>query len=253
MTSTDIHALAGAFALDALDDIERAAFDRHLASCESCRIEIDEFRETAARLADSTWSVPPPRLRDDVMAAIAQTRQVSAAPANDWREPRSGWRRRAVAVAAAVVLAAGVGTTVYAVQDQRVRNEHEIASAASAQAASAQAQSARVRQILAAPDLVVRTAPVNGGGKVTVAASTSLDAGVVLMGATAAPSNGRVFELWTIRGTTPVKAAVLAAGQTNAVQVVEGLPGSAAVGISAEPVGGSPAPTFPLVAQVMLT
>ncbi len=253
MTSTDIHALAGAFALDALDDIERAAFDRHLASCESCRMEIDEFRETAARLADSTWSVPPPRLRDDVMAAIAQTRQVSAAPATDLREPRSGWRRRAIAVAAAVVLAAGVGTTVFAVQDQRVRTERQIAAEASQQAAASAQQTSRVRQILAAPDLTVRTGPVIGGGKVTVAASSSLNAGVILMGATAAPSGGRVFELWTIRGTTPSKAAVLAAGQTNAVQVVEGLPGSAAVGVSAEPAQGSPAPTLPLVATVVLT
>ena len=28
--TVDIHALAGAYALDAVDDLERAAFDRHL-------------------------------------------------------------------------------------------------------------------------------------------------------------------------------------------------------------------------------
>jgi type II secretory pathway pseudopilin PulG len=156
-------------------------------------------------------------------------------------------------VAAAVVLSAGVGTTVYAVQEQRVQDQRQVASAAAQQAAAAAQQSARVRQILASPDLVVRTGPIDGGGKVTVAASASLNAGVVLMGADAAPVGGRVYELWTIRGSTPAKAAVLTVGQTNAVQVVEGLPGSNAIGVTAEPPGGSPTPTFPLVAQVLLT
>lgn len=243
MMATDIHALAGAYALDALDDLERAAFERHLASCESCRGEIDEFRETAARLADSTWSVPPPRLRTDVLAAIAQTRQVSAPPAIP-RSRRSGWRRWAAAVAAAAVLATGVGGTVYGVQERRVRDARQLAAAAAQ-------QSARVRQILAAPDLVVRTGPMIGGGKVTVASSELLRAGVVLMGADAAPAGGRVYQLWTIRQTA-ASAGVLAVGQTNAVQVVEGLPGSAAIGVTAEPPDGSPTPTLPLVARVAL-
>ena len=33
----DIHALSGAYAVDALDDIERAQFERHLAECPACR------------------------------------------------------------------------------------------------------------------------------------------------------------------------------------------------------------------------
>ena len=51
MTTTDIHALVGAYALDAVDDLERVAFERHLQACESCRAEVDELRETAGSLA----------------------------------------------------------------------------------------------------------------------------------------------------------------------------------------------------------
>jgi anti-sigma factor RsiW len=40
MTSPDIHALGGAYALDAVDDLERVAFDRHLAECETCALEV---------------------------------------------------------------------------------------------------------------------------------------------------------------------------------------------------------------------
>ena len=34
---SDIHALVGAYAVDALDDVERAAFERHLAECAACQ------------------------------------------------------------------------------------------------------------------------------------------------------------------------------------------------------------------------
>ncbi|UWZ39556.1 hypothetical protein Drose_15765 [Dactylosporangium roseum] len=41
---TDIHALAGAYALDAVDKVEWAAFTRHLAQSDVCRLETGELR-----------------------------------------------------------------------------------------------------------------------------------------------------------------------------------------------------------------
>jgi hypothetical protein len=245
MSTTDIHALVGAYALDAVDDVERAAFERHVRDCDSCRTELDELQETAARLADSTWSVPPPRLRDNVMAAVAQTRQLPPTPAVRTRSAQPGRRRLLVAAAAAVVLAGGASTAVYQVQEQRVRDERSIA-------AQERRQTDRTRDILSAPDLVVRTAPVTGGGKVTVAQSPSRQAGVIMLGATAAPSGGRVYQLWTIHGQTATSAGVLRAAQTSTVQIVDGLPGADMVGVTAEPAGGSRTPTMPLVSQVPL-
>ncbi|MYS39774.1 anti-sigma factor, partial [Streptomyces sp. SID5998] len=43
MTTTDLHALTGAYALHALPDDERAAFERHLTGCSSCAREVAEF------------------------------------------------------------------------------------------------------------------------------------------------------------------------------------------------------------------
>jgi anti-sigma-K factor RskA len=243
MSTTDIHGLVGAYALDAVDDIERASFDRHLADCETCRLEVDELRETVARLADGTWSVPPPRLRTDVMAAIAQTRQIAPAVS---RPPRtSHWRRYTAAAAAAVVLAGGAGAAAWTIQDQRVRHQGVLAEAA-------ERREARTRAILAAPDLVVRTSPMAGGGKMTVASSALQNAGVVLIGASTAPANGRVYELWTIRGGVPAPAGALKPGQTAAVQIVNGLPGSTAVAVTVEKAGGSLTPTTGQVAHVDL-
>ncbi len=245
--TTDIHALVGAYALDAVDDLERAAFDRHLAGCETCRAELDELRETAARLADTSWSVPPPRLRAEVLAAAGRTRQlpppVPAAVAAGKRPP--AWRRRLVAAAAAVLLAGGTGVAVYGVQDQRVHESRSIA-------AEAERREARTRAVLAAPDLVVRTAPVLGGGKATVASSPSRNAAVVLVGADRTLAADEALQLWTVEGAgPPVSAGVLAPGANSVTRAIDLRPGTDVLAVSVEPAGGSATPTT-VVAQVRL-
>jgi anti-sigma factor RsiW len=245
--TTDIHTLVGAYVLDAVDDLERVAFDRHLRECDSCRQEVDELGETAARLADGAWSVPPPRLRDNVLAEIANVRQISpvspAGPVATKREVRSTRWMRLSAVAAAVVVAAGTGTTVYTIQGHRVdqaRTETE----------AARASEARVRAILAAPDLVVKEGPLRGGGRVTVASSKLHDAGVIVLAADAAAARGQVYQLWTIRSGTPVPEGSMTVGQTATVQIVDGLPDASLVGVTAEPAPGATKPTKPLLAEV---
>lgn len=252
MTTTDIHALVGAYALDAVDDLERASFERHIRECDGCRGELDELRETASRLADSTWSIPPPRLRTDVLGAIGRTRQLppaeSARPEPDARAAVSKWRRYTAGAAAAGILAAGAGAATWAVQEQRVREKNSVV-------AEAQLREARMQAVLAAPDLVVRTAPMTGGGRVTVASSALQQASVVSMHADRAPAANQAFQLWTIRGNqAPVNAGLLPAGESSASQVVNGVPGNDAFAVSVEPAAGSVKPTEgQIVAQVFLT
>ena len=47
----DVHALSGAYAVDALDDLERARFEEHLRRCPDCRSEVQTLQETAATRA----------------------------------------------------------------------------------------------------------------------------------------------------------------------------------------------------------
>ncbi|MET0418226.1 MAG: anti-sigma factor, partial [Actinoplanes sp.] len=138
------------------------------------------------------------------------------------------------------------GTAVYAVQDQRVRQEQAIAE-------TARASEARMRAVLAAPDLVVREQPLVSGGRVTVATSRLRDAGVIMLAADGAPAPGQVYQLWTIRSGTPASAGVLDAGQSTTVRIVDGLPGASNVGVTIEPAPGSATPTSPLDALVTLT
>jgi anti-sigma-K factor RskA len=243
----DIHTLAGPYVLDAVDDLERAAFERHLRECAECRAEVDDLSETAARLADGAWSVPPPRLRASVLAAIGDTRQLGpvAAPPDAARR-RLPRHRRWIAAAAAVVAAVGAGTAVFTVQEHRVRDLR-------ATAESAQADAARVRAILAAPDLVVREQAVSGGGQVRVAYSRLRDAGLIMLAADSAPAAGRVYQLWTVRSQRAVSEGVLDVGQAAAVRVVDGLPSASDVGVTVEPAGGSATPTLPMVADLKVT
>ena len=86
---SDIHALVGAYAVDALDDVERAAFERHLDGCPACRAEVDGLREAASVIGGSVAQDPPSGLRDQVLADIATVRPLPPHTAPQHRAPAS--------------------------------------------------------------------------------------------------------------------------------------------------------------------
>jgi len=240
VTNGDVHALSGAYALDALTDLERAAFRRHLESCATCAIEVAEFQETAARLADGAWSVPPPGLRDRVFAEVSQTRQDRpAAPASRVRPQRS---RRLVTVAAAVALAAAAATGTYVVQESRLDDQR----------AAAQAETARITDVLGAPDATLHAGRATGDVRLTAVVAPSRDEAVLTMTADRPPGTDRVYQLWMVDGDDAVDAGVLAPGATTATRLVSGVAAADAFAVTVEPAGGSAQPTFPTVAEVPL-
>jgi anti-sigma-K factor RskA len=244
MTSPDIHALGGAYALDAVDDLERVAFDRHLAECETCTLEVAEYRETVTRLAEGSWSVPPPRLRERVLTRAAATPQLSP---NGRRRgvapPVARWRRLSAAAAVVGVLGLGAAATTYAVQEQRLDDER-------AAVALAQQRADRIQTVLAAPDAALRAGEMTGGGRVTLVVSDAEDAGVVVLTDAPPPGPDRAYQLWVVPAgsVTPVSVGLLEAGRSAATELIEGVRGRAVFAVSLEPAGGSPQPsTTPLV------
>jgi anti-sigma-K factor RskA len=223
MTDAEIHTLVGAYALDAVDDLERARFDRHLAECEACAQEVKELREAAGRLAELTAEAPPVRLRSAVLAEVSRTRQVG--PARRGQDAGANrWRRWAVAAAAVVVVAAGASAGTYVVEEQRPRPPSQ------------------VETVLSAPDAVVRSVEVNGG-RMTVVLSDSLNKGVVVVSSLPSPGADKSYQLWLVKGGHPDSAGLLATGSGNGAVLVTDVRGAAAVALSREPAGGSPAPT----------
>lgn len=65
------HALAGPYALDALDAGERARFERHLRRCATCPAEVRGFADVAASLGLAAAATPPPALKGRVLADVA--------------------------------------------------------------------------------------------------------------------------------------------------------------------------------------
>ena len=108
----------GAYLLGALTDLERQAFERHVAGCAECRDELERLRPAADALPRSVEQVePPPGLKTSLMEVVeSEARERSGAPAARRPAPRrlrlpslAGFRPALVAAALALGLVAGFG------------------------------------------------------------------------------------------------------------------------------------------------
>jgi anti-sigma-K factor RskA len=107
MAQPEIHDLAAAYALDALDPEDRWTYERHLDTCERCRKDVSALREGAEELAHAAEGPEPPaELRERILdAARAEPRTATVVPMRRrWLFPAT-----AVAAVAAASLAIGLG------------------------------------------------------------------------------------------------------------------------------------------------
>ena len=126
MNHTEITELLGAYALDAVEDEERAEVQAHLTTCARCRAEVQEHLEVASLLAHEGADAPTglwQRISGSLEEAQPGLRLVPAesasAPApGPQARPRRWLAAGAVAAAAAVVVAV-LGVQVVQ-QDDRI-------------------------------------------------------------------------------------------------------------------------------------
>jgi len=232
----DVHTLVGAYAVDAVDDVERAAFERHLLDCQTCRLELASLREAAVLLAAVEQVEPPVRLREQVLAGIGSIRPLPPRVVPEEEVEVAPERRRfrpvALVAAAAAVIALGVGTPVAWEQLTDDTSQAPTVSAGD--------------QVLAADDAEEYTQSVNGT-EVTVVRSRSLNRAVLLAPDMPAPPAGKVYELWLDQGDGMVPAGVMTGEEETVLFEGEGDPGTAVgAAITVEPApDGSQAPTTP--------
>jgi len=237
---TDIHTLSGAYALDAVTDIERAAFARHLQQCAACRQEVAELTETAGRLGGATATAPPNRLRTQVLAEVGRTRQLGPQRSARALAP-APWRRWTLAVAAAVVVLLAVGVGAF-VEEQRVRDAQHQST-----------QAARIEAVLAAPDAVLHTsAGPDGTGRVTLVVSEARNEAVAVVRGLRSPGVDRTYQLWMVGDGRATSAGTLGTAASGGTVLIEGVRGQQAFAITNEPAGGSRAPTPPQLATITL-
>ncbi|GAB3137608.1 anti-sigma factor [Marisediminicola antarctica] len=91
MTERDeLHLLTGAYALNALDESERAAVDGYLAESEEARTEVTELSDTAVMLGLASPPVTPsPEFKANLMALISTTPQLGSGRAPHAEAPHA--------------------------------------------------------------------------------------------------------------------------------------------------------------------
>lgn len=230
---SDVHKLAGAYALDAVDDLERARFEQHLAECDDCRAEVAELRETAALLAETAAVAPPASLRDSVLAGISQVRPLPPMVPTATTSVR---RRLPLLVAAALVLIAGLGTVVWQPWND------------------ATPPLTPAEQVLQADDAEEVFLDLGEAGRATVVRSRSEDRAVIVTEDMVAAPAGKAYELWFQTPDEKMVPAGMMPPGADQTMVLEGPAAEAiAVGITVEPEGGSLKPSTKPIALFDLT
>ncbi len=229
----DLHLLTGAYALDALESDECAQFERHLAHCASCQDEVRGLRETASRLAMATAIQPPPAMRERVLAAAAQTRQLPpegrVIPLRNVNQTTQRRLARPLTMVAVTTMAAAI-VVLLVLQFSTWNQLH-----------ATQARGQAVAAVLSAPDARIQTGGTSVGGTVTAVVSASHREAVVTTAGLPALSGNRVYQLWVIT-QAGARSAGLLPGATTSV-LADGVSSGAKLGITVEPAGGTTRPT----------
>jgi anti-sigma factor RsiW len=239
------HTLAGAYALDAVSDGDRALFERHVAKCPACAREIAELREAAAGLARAASIDPPPALIQRLLESVGQVRQLP--PATDGpgtrrigRPARARTRRR-LGPQMPARLAGALGVVLLAVAVVL----GAIAQQAEDEVSAAQQRAHLIAQVLNASDVVMLTDRVKTGGSATIVMSSRDRALVFTTAGLPRLPASRCYQLWLMSPAGDRSAGMLPRprnGMTSPV-IASGLRPGDQVGLTIEPDGGTPHPT----------
>jgi anti-sigma factor RsiW len=212
-----IHELTAGYALDALDPVERGAYEIHLAGCGRCQEELAAFWEVTGSLAYAgagATPAPPPELRERLLArARAERPNVVPLRPRRWATPLA-----ATVAAAAAVVAVGLGLWASSLQ-QDLDDARELSS------------------VLADPQ--ARAIALEGADGRLVVTETG-EAVLVMAGLPSAPA-GKAYEMWVIQDGRPDPAGLF--DDESVVQVGRTVPPGGTVAVTLEDDEGAVQPT----------
>lgn len=263
--------LLGAWALDALDDAERARVDDLIARDPDAAREARSLRETAAVLGEAVAVAAPDAVRLAVLAEVEGTRQQDAAAASlPESEPVHPAAAPTAPAPAAPATPAAPGAPPRSARPagtpggstrpagRRARRRWSTAVAALAvlaavavpstvawrqaeRAAEAEARADRITALLAEPGAQVVSAPVTSGG--TAVAVITADAALVTASGVDAPGADQVYQLWVMRDGAPVSAGTTGVTDGTLQIRTDAYRAGDALALTVEPEGGSEQPT----------
>ena len=246
MNESEFAELAAGHSLGALSAADEQRFRAVLAEHPDWTAVADDDAGTATLLAEGVPAVaPPPGIRDALLARIAVTSQEqgdvaeSAVEASAEEAPRAAAsagaetaapsirrpRRLLFGLAAGLVLLVGLGVGASVVIPQLLRPAAVVA----------------LDRIENAPDAAEKTVSLPEGGKATAHWSASMGAAVLVADGLGRLDAARTYELWFVRGSTPVSAGVFEAAQgVTTAQLKGAMHAGDAIAVTVEPAGGSP-------------
>jgi len=249
----DTDNLSGAYALNALSDEERDAFEARMSESDEIRTEVTELNDTALLLGRAVEPVQPSAaLRSSILDLIGSTPQLPkleaqdhaalatlttpAAPSGQLLQPiplaRQRWFTRPAVLLVGAAAAAGLFFSGGALLNAQPNTGN---SSYVAQGMS---------QILAASDVQHTVSTVSTGGKATLYWSDKLQRSAVVLDGVASLPSSKTYQLWYINGSQVASAGTLEATSNNPSQVLVGdMKQGVTVGITIEPQGGSKQPT----------
>jgi anti-sigma-K factor RskA len=241
--TAELHTLTGAYALDAVSDVERAEFERHLGECAACRQEVEELRATGSRLAVAVAADPPAELRARVLAEVTRTRQlpprVPAIGAAGPRRTRT-WQVRVALLGAAAAAVVAVVFGVHTASSDR-------------QLDAAQQEQASLNSVLTAPD----AATLKGSGLAGATLVVSRDQGKAVLLASGFPAldAGHAYQVWFTGADGTRSAGLMQPESPHQMRPMLAAipPGTDHIGITVEPAGGSAVPSTAAVSTISLT
>lgn len=239
--TAELHTLTGAYALDAVSDVERAEFERHLGECPACRQEVEELRATGALLAVAEAVEPPVDLRSRVLAEVTRTRQLPPRVAAAVAPGRARtWQVRVALFGAAAAAVVAVVFGVHTASSDR-------------QLDAAQQEQASLNSVLTAPD----ASTLKGSGLAGATLVVSRDQGKAVLLASGFPAldAAHAYQVWFTGADGTRSAGLMQPESPHQMRPMLAAipPGTDHIGITVEPAGGSAAPSTALVSRISLT
>lgn len=247
MTHGELQELLGAYALDAVSPDEALAIERHLADCPRCRAEVSAHLEVASFLGNAGASEPvPDGVWDRIANALEEEPPVSEVglakvrPIERYRvsQAKRLWLPQMAAVAAAAVVIGLLAVRLNTLSDQVHGLQNALAKTGVSQGVAA--------ALLDPNHRTYSMASTDGSGAALVILEPNGVAYWVPNHVLALPTS-ETYQVWgLVRGQTkPVSLGVIGAAPSISVFRVE--PTVTELMVTAEPTGGTPAPTGPVL------
>lgn len=243
MSHDDLQSLLGAYALDALDPKEVAAVEEHLAGCPRCQAEVAAHRDAASLLAAGGGEAPA-GVWDRIAAELGQD---DAPPSEHLVKPPNGVpvrpRRRIALPAVAAVATTAAAAAVLGVSAAHL--EHRVNVLSSALNAGG-IQQAAAAAVLSPAHRAVRLVSATNHQTMQVVILPDGSAYLVRSDLPALDSD-RTYQLWGLVNGKAVSLGLLGSDPRVAAFRVD--PSVSRLMVTAEPKGGVPQPTSPVLVQ----